>query len=226
MQQSTVKMMDRVKNLAQGVLEDLKNLLSPFRARPPIRDRDELAKFIDENAAFTVQKGIYEYSRARAGHYAKVLFGEAEFRDAVDVSRWQAYPLGLAMVGELAEGLLRPHAGDDAGRQLEALRALVLSVYDGYAKPALLTQTQWADGRADLDRRLQLIGLHPPKRAMDVPEPFIKPYFALMPVHKSLRGRDRPTTHNYLKVTMCNVHEELVRRMDAGAVAASLRMGG
>jgi hypothetical protein len=39
-----------------------------FRRRPPIHDLDELALFIDENAAFLVQKGIYEYSRARAGH--------------------------------------------------------------------------------------------------------------------------------------------------------------
>ena len=55
-----------------------------------------------------LQKGIYEYSRARAGHYAKVLFGEPEFIEAVDRARWRAYPLGLAMVAELVEGVLRP----------------------------------------------------------------------------------------------------------------------
>ena len=51
-------------------------LLDMFRPRPPIRDVPALAAFIDENAAFLTQKGIYEYSRARAGHYAKVLFSE------------------------------------------------------------------------------------------------------------------------------------------------------
>ena len=54
-----------------------------------------------------MQKGIYEYSRARAGHYAKVLFREPEFQAAVEESRWRAYPLGLAMVAELVEGVLR-----------------------------------------------------------------------------------------------------------------------
>ena len=77
------------------------------RRRAPVRDPAELADFIDGNAAFVVQKGLYEYSRARAGHYAKVLFGEEAFKQAVEVSRWQAYPLGLAMVGEVATVVLQ-----------------------------------------------------------------------------------------------------------------------
>ena len=50
-----------------------------FGRRRPIRDADALSDFIDQQAAFLVQKGIYEYSRARAGHYTKVLFAEKEF---------------------------------------------------------------------------------------------------------------------------------------------------
>ena len=91
-----------------------------FRRRQSIRDASELADFIDRHAAFLVQKGIYEYSRARAGHYAKVLFAEPEFHDAVEQSRWRAYPLGLAMVAEVVEGVLRPY-GSDRHRQLDAL---------------------------------------------------------------------------------------------------------
>ena len=40
-----------------------------------------------------------------------------------------------------------------------------------------------------------------------------------MPIHEKLRGRDYPTTHNYLKVTLCNIHEEMTKRMDTNAVA-------
>lgn len=185
-----------------------------FRRRPPIADLDSLADFIDEQSAFVTQKGIYEYSRARAGHYAKVLFSEKEFLDAVERSRWSAYPLGLAMVGELAEGVLC--SGPSANRTMrpDNLHTLVLSVFDRYPVPASLSETEWKDARAELARRLQLIGSHPPKRAMDVPEPFAKTYFDLMPIHKQLRGRDFSTTHNYLKVTMCNIHDELTRRMN------------
>src|SRR6266511_3180838 len=73
--------------------------LKLFRPRPPIRDREELADFINEQSAFIVQKGIYEYSRARAGHYAKVLFAEEGFAQSVEHARWQAFPLGLSVVG-------------------------------------------------------------------------------------------------------------------------------
>ena len=79
---------------------------SIFRRPPPVDDAKALAEFIDQQSAFVTQKGIYEYARARAGHYAKVLFKEQQFADAVDRSRWGAYPIGLAMVGELVEGVL------------------------------------------------------------------------------------------------------------------------
>jgi hypothetical protein len=194
-----------------------------FRRPPPIRDLDTLADFIDQNAAFVTQKGIYEYARARAGHYAKVLFREQPFLDAVDQARWRAYPLGLAMVAELVEGVLRPHAGEDHNRQFDALMDLVLSVFDHYPAPAPLGEQTWREMRVELVRRLQLIGLHPPKRAMDIPEPFAQAYWDLMPIHEKLRTQDFPTTRNYLRVTMCNIHDEFSQRVDAPAVADSLR---
>jgi hypothetical protein len=192
-----------------------------FRARPRIRDTDALAEFIDEQSAFLMQKGIYEYSRARAGHYAKVLFKEREFLDAAEQSRWRAYPLGLAMVAEVVEGVLRPFAAD-RDKQLEALQALVLSIFDRYPVPAALGASDWAEARAELARRLRFIGLHPVKRVMDIAEPWAETYFALMPIHEKLRGSDFPTMHNYLRVTLINIHDELTKRMDAQALAATL----
>jgi len=92
-----------------------------FRRPPPINEPGDLAEFIDMQAAFLAQKGIYEYSRARAGHYAKVLFAEVSFQHAVEQSRWRAFPLGLAIVTEIVEGLLRRHAGDDRRAVLDSL---------------------------------------------------------------------------------------------------------
>ena len=101
--------------------------------------RKRLADFIDQRAAFVAQKGIYEYSRARAGHYAKVLFSEPEFQAAADNSRWRAYPLGLAMVAELAEGLLRPADRSDRNQQIEAI-AIARS---GDFRPLSGTSRRW-----------------------------------------------------------------------------------
>jgi hypothetical protein len=108
-----------------------------------------------------MQKGLYEYARARAGHYAKVLFREPGFQAAVEQSRWRAYPLGLAMVAELVEGMLRPY-GTDRQRQLDALSGLVLSVFDRYPVPPSLGEQAWSEARVELARRVQLAGMHAP----------------------------------------------------------------
>jgi len=193
-----------------------------FRRKPPIVSIAELAEFIDGNAAFLVQKGIYEYSRARSGHFSKVLFREKSFQDAVEHSRWRAFPLGLAMVAEAVEGLLRPAAGDDRLAQLEALRALVLSIFDRYPVSPAVGEPAWIELRSDLANRLRLVGLHPPKRAMDIPEQFAQSYFDLMPIHEKLRRAEFPALRNYLRVTMCNIHDELAKRLEPAAVAGLL----
>jgi hypothetical protein len=195
--------------------------LELFRRRAPIRDAQGLAEFIDRQSAFLVQKGIYEYSRARAGHYSKVLFAEAGFQNAVEQSRWRAYPLGLAMVAEVVEGVLRPY-GADRNRQLDAVSAVVLSVFDRYPIPAALGEEAWSEARVELVRQLQLIGLHAPKRAFDICEPWAETYFNLMPIHEKLRRAEFPTIRNYLKVTLCNIHDEFTRRLDVTALSAAL----
>jgi hypothetical protein len=193
-----------------------------FSQRPPIRNLDELAKFMDEQTAFVVQKGIFEYSRARAGHYSKVLFQEQSFLDAAEASRWRAYPLGLAMVAELVESVLRPDIREEQSVVQRAIKDLALYVFDRYPTPQALGQDAWRSLRGELVVMLERIALHSPKRAMDIPVPFAKAYFAQMPIHKNLRGSDYPTITNYLKVTMCNIHDELMKRMDAKAIGEKL----
>lgn len=199
-------------------------LLDLFRRSPPIRDPGALADFIDQNAAFLVQKGMYEYSRARAGHYAKVLMAEPSFLAAIDHSRWQAYPLGLAMVGEAAEKVLHPHITDRRAG-IEALADVVLSVFDRYEPPASLGKDAWLAARRELAQRLELIGLHPPKPVKDMPIPFAEFYFNMMPIDEKLRKPDFPAITNYLRVTLINIHDDLAKRADASALAHALLAG-
>jgi hypothetical protein len=197
-----------------------------FRSRPPIRDREALADFVDAQSAFIVQKGIYEYSRARAGHYAKVLFAEEGFAQSVEHARWQAFPLGLSMVGEMVNGVLVFQADGMQRRQiLDHLITVVLSVFDRYPVPPSIGETAWLAARSDLAHRLDLAGGHAPKRVMDIPEPLAEAYFAMMPIHEKLRGRDFQTTRNYLRVSLCNIHDELIARMDKAALERALLAG-
>ncbi|MGH6771461.1 MAG: hypothetical protein ACRECO_20870 [Xanthobacteraceae bacterium] len=203
-----------------------------FRRAPAIWDIPALDDFIDRNAAFLIQKGMYEYSRARAGHYAKVLMREPEFLAAIETSRWKGFPLGLAMVGEMVEGKLRPAMGGEQRQQragLDALMAMVMTIFDRYPVPPVLEPAAWEDARTDLSRRLDQIGLHPPKLVKDIPVPFAEAYFGLMPIHEKLRAADFPAIRNYLRVSLINIHDELDKRLDVPPVAQALlaeRAGG
>ena len=195
------------------------------RRTPPIRDSKALADFIDEQAAFLVQKGIYDYARARSGHYSKVLMTDTGFHEALDSSRWRAYPLGLAMVGEMVESLLAPEAGGDRRSELDPLIALVLSVFDRYPVPASRTSEQWKSARDKLALHLERLSTHPPKRVIDIPVQFAERYFALMPFDKKLLTADAPTARSFLQLQLLSVQEELTKRMDPAAMAKELRGG-
>lgn len=196
-------------------------LFDYFRRPAPIRDTAALGDFIDKQSAFLAQKGIYEYARARAGHYAKVLFGEKGFQAAVEQARWRAFPLALVMVTELVEGVLNPKVSDRAPL-LDALQALSLSIFDRYPVPQALGAEAWREQRTELVRRLEMIGMHPPKRAIDIAIPWAQAYFDMMPIHEKLRGSDFPTIRSYLRVTLCNIHDELIKRIDAPVLLKTL----
>jgi len=198
-------------------------VLGFFRRKPAIRRVAELADFIDQQSAYLIQRYIYDYTHARAGPYSKSLINQPEFMQTVERSRWSAYPLGLAMVGEMADGVLRPHAGEDRRALLGPLSALVLDVFDRYAVPRPMSTETWQAARSELASKLDQIGTHPPKSVSDIPDPYAERYFNMMPFDKELLSNDVPTTRSYLRFTLTHIRDELVKRMDAADIAAKLR---
>lgn len=196
-----------------------------FRRKPPIRGADDLAEFIDQQSAYIIQKGMYEYARARSGPLAKVMMKEPEFIAAINRSRWLAYPFGLAMVGEMVEGLLVPHAAGDRRAIVDPVAALVLSVFDRYPVPPLLTSEEWSAARQELSLHLERLSTHPPKRVIDIPVPFSVRYFDLMPFHKSMLSPDEPTARGFLQLSLVHMQDELIERMDPAGMADTLRAG-
>jgi hypothetical protein len=81
---------------------------------------------------------------------------------------------------------------------------------------------EWGKPRAELARRLQSVGLQPPQRPTDIPEPFVQSHFDRMPIHGKLRRAESSTTCNTLRVTMCNIHDELARRVEPAVVPGLL----
>ncbi len=193
------------------------------RDKSKMRAPQELADYIDEQAAFLVQKGIYDYSRARSGHYSKIMLADKGFQSALNRSRWRAFPLGLAMVGETVEAALAPHAGGNRRAALDPLIALLLSVYDRYPRPAELTEEEWSAGRADLALHLEQLSMHPPKRIIDIPVPFAERYFAMMPFDKPFLTPDAPTARGFMQLHLITVHEQLCERLDAADMIRQLQ---
>ena len=193
-----------------------------FRRAKPITERNALVDFLDAQAAFLTQKGMFEYSRARAGPYGNILFSDEVFLAELEKSRWVAFPVSLAMVGEVVEGVLRPVAGDRRDPLLKAIRTSVLAIIDRYPTPKVLGNDLWAAARLQLEHDLTLIGLHGIKQVMDVPLRYVDRYVAAMPIHEKLRAKDAATIQNYLKATLCNIHDVFVRRADAPVLVENL----
>jgi len=194
-----------------------------FRGKPAIRDLTALADFIDRQSAFLVQKAIYDYARARSGHFAKIMLADKGFQQALDRSRWRAFPLGLSMVGELVEGVLAPAAGNDRRSVIDALIKLVLSVFDRYPRSDALTDEEWKAGRADLALHLERLSTHPPKRVIDIPVQFSDRYFAMMPFDKQFLTPDAPTARGFMQLQLVSLQEELSKRIDTAQIVAQLR---
>jgi hypothetical protein len=185
-----------------------------LRRAEPIADRNAFMDFLDAQAAFLAQKGIFEYSRARAGPYGNILFSDKVFLEELEKSRWIAFPITLAMVSEAVEGVLRPAPRDDRDRDrvLRGVLAAALTVLDRYPVPAALSADVWAEARRQLEHDLFLVGMHGIKRVMDVPARYVDRYVAAMPIHEKLRAQDVPAIHNFLKANLCNIHDVFVRR--------------
>lgn len=196
--------------------------LDMFRRAPRIASRDDLVEFLDRQAAFLTQKGMFEYSRARAGPFGNILFDDKSFLAELEKSRWTGFPLTLAMVAEAVEGVLRPPGAEDRAAVLSGVTAAALDAFDRYPMPDVMSAEAWAALRAALAHDLTLIGLHGVKRVMDVPANYADRYVTAMPIHEKLRAKDDTTIHNYLKANLCNVHEDFLRRVDVAAVRKDL----
>jgi hypothetical protein len=193
-----------------------------FRRAAPVETRDALLEFLDAQAAFMAQKGLFEYSRARAGPYGNMLFDDKIFLVELEKSRWQAFPVMIAMVGEALEGQLRAAAGERRAAILQGLTEGALEIFDRYPLPVGMSAEAWAALRDQLEQDFKLLSFHPVKRAMDIPARFLDRYVAAMPIHEKLLAKDIPTIHNYLKSNLCNVHEVFVQRANVAALVDAL----
>lgn len=191
-----------------------------FGRKPPIDTREKLVEFLDSRSAFLIQKNIFDYARARAGPYFKVMIIEEDFKRSVEVSRWTGYPVGLAAVAEIARGVL--FADADRKPLGDAISSATLAAFDKYPAPEALGEDAWKSARETLLLRLSQMNLHPPKPAKDVILPYGKLIYDAQPVHEELRKNDFEMIQAQLRVNLVNMHIEFEERARKPALLADL----
>jgi hypothetical protein len=181
-----------------------------------------LEDFIDARSAFLVNRSMYEYSRARAGILAEKLFREQSFKEAIEEGRWRAFPLSIANVAELSEGLLRPAAAGREDALLEAVVTVGRRVLARYPCPKGIPTEWWEDASQVIERRIRLAAVAAPKSPQDIPKATFDEIFALVPIHPDLMKLDRDVVLNHMRGMMVNIAAETDRAIDRAALVAAL----
>jgi hypothetical protein len=197
-------------------------LLDLLHRKPPMASVAELEDFLDRQAAFAVQKCIYEYARARSGLFSSKLFKEPAFLAAAERARWRNYPLCLQNLAVMAEHALRPHAGVDAPAMRQGLIASIERICGRYPLPDGFSPDFWQKARRRIARRIDLTGLAAPHAIKDLPHETAKKFFAGLPIHADLRGYDFELITNNLRVNLCRAYDDFITAADLPALAHAL----
>ncbi|MBA3448483.1 MAG: hypothetical protein H0T56_12935 [Pseudaminobacter sp.] len=189
----------------------LDTLLPPFfRKAQPVGSAAELAEFMDSRAAFLCQKCVVEFCRVRAGVYWQKLFKEADFQEKLRQSRWQSYPPAFAMVAEMVEAGIRPHAGLRQRRLPEALGKAAAEVFARYPVPDGAPPGFWDDALALVRERLQATQAGAPRPVKDMTTPSARMIFEALPLHKEIVTHDFDYIRNNLRMNLLRFHDDFI----------------
>jgi hypothetical protein len=196
-------------------------LFDIFRRRTII-DVATLGTFIDEQSTLLAEQTVQDYTSLRAGPDAKAVLGDAAFRTTLEQARWEAYPLALTMVGEVASGVLCSRAAPNEQAVMAGLLKLVLDVFDRKGVPKGVDDAAWSATRHEVSTSVGELANRPEKPITGIVDAFAGQFLALMPLHAKLGGDDFPALRNALATTLGDIRDKLVGRADLRAVAAAL----
>lgn len=194
--------------------------------RRPSADQAALSEFIETRAAFLVQKTIYEYARARASVHSIEMFKEEAFVRAVNYASWTGLPDGLVWEALMIEGQLRTLVGEHREALLEGLLGLIDGIVARQPTPEVLPAGFWTAAGAEIAARIRRGAFAAKKPVNEIPLADLDAFFARMPIHERLRGRDYQAVGNSLRAHLVNHSEEFAERFDQAALAEVLIAAG
>ena len=197
-------------------------MLMEFRkwigATPQVSSLRDFGEFLAEQAVFAAQKTVMAYCEVKAGNNRDTLFAEPEFRAALERCRWESAAAVLADLLVLAYRFLRDHAdGRDAELTAELAR-LYPVLLDRQGRPAHRPEG-WNDVTAPFPARLEQARLQGVAGPADVARAAARRIHEVLPIHEVHRRTDREAIDGAVRFHTVAVWDEMVRRVDAAAVA-------
>ena len=202
--------MNVTRHLALSAL--LNRVRRSWRLRQsPIQTRGELLMFLKEQSAFVSQKAVVEYCRIKAGVRWQKLFREADFKAALETSRWISMRAVLCDLTVVVEGYLREASRPREVALADALGDIVAQILAGYERdPA------WQESNhtiiAELRRRLARVQMAAPLAPDSVARTAGAFIFDVLPVHADLRAHDREVIVNNVRFGTMRFWENLNAR--------------
>lgn len=197
-------------------------LLDVFR-RKRLEAPEDLARFLQGQAAYVAQKTVLDYCRVKAGRSEKTLFADPDFQAALAHCRWQVFFAALADVTALIEAHLRPHAPGQEILLAERLVALHHAALDGETAPPEEAASA-GDARDVVAHHLAALQLEPPHPADRLKLRAEAVLFATLPVHPEQRQGESLAIKGALRFQMVTTQQELERRFDAEKTTRNLLM--
>ncbi|MCC7271828.1 MAG: hypothetical protein IT561_04110 [Alphaproteobacteria bacterium] len=180
-----------------------------------------LRALLSGQASFVAQKLVTEYCQAKAGRHWPQLATEQTFIDALARARWEAFAAILADVVVIAEGILRPAAGDRRERLLDPLIRLYAGALDAYPRPSHRPEG-WGDAVAAFATRLAAAQRAEPQAPRLVAAVGGHRMFETLPIALGMRRYDEPMVINGVAFHLTAMIGRLRRRIDAPAVVGAL----
>jgi hypothetical protein len=198
-----------------GVLRVLKQL-SKLWLRRRVATAEEFREFLTREAVYLSQKATIDYCRARAGVGWQKLVSEPTFLAALESCRWQAMAAVLGDQMVVAEGYLRPYAGQNPRPLGGALAAMFQTILETSPAPTD-THAHWRSLATELAARLGRAQLAEVHQAGEVARTSGARIFELLPIHPSVRRYDREIVINSVRFGMVAFSEALARAADQPA---------
>ena len=188
---------------------------SPIKRKRPIATREQLIRFLDDNAAYIAQKCAYAYCHARMGKLAYDALKEPYFQEKMEVCRWEGYAIMLEDLLLNTAFWFHERLGKRLGaktpetKEFENLYRDVLALH-----PLPSHRKDWRERQKAFDRRIAFALKNRPLSIKQIADVGGKALFELVPMGQIFKDNDKEIFLSTVRLCQMNADDDLRARCD------------